>query len=210
MTGDPKCPACDWISKDHGPERQEPLCTGRPGCVQKGPDRIPEYKPLGGVMVPEYGPVAPATEGGADIVERLRDGLIGDAWGETDIDASWGLMAEAAAEIARLRAENERLTAIVTDDNGPWRLEAAKKRIAELEAEVEKLKGPTTAETKDPRREAAQKLADHLGISDKGFIGLSGEGLYVYTYQGFRGDVPSEWMGWPVKWHKNVGRPRIG
>jgi hypothetical protein len=60
---------------------------------------------------PESGPAgADVPSGTTGIVDRLRDGLIGDAWGETDIDASWGLMTEAADEIARLRGEVERLT----------------------------------------------------------------------------------------------------
>jgi hypothetical protein len=49
-------------------------------------------------------------DGKADIVERLRDGPMGDDWGDVDIDGTWSLMTDAAAEIARLRAEVERLT----------------------------------------------------------------------------------------------------
>lgn len=103
---DPNCPTCEKT-----PRFAINICTGRPGCIQKGPDRIPEYKPLGGMMVPEYGPVAPATEGGADIVERLRL-KASISRSETDGAESMESAAidEAADEIARLGTEVERLT----------------------------------------------------------------------------------------------------
>jgi hypothetical protein len=103
---------------------------------------------------PESGPAgADVPSGTTGIVDRLRDGLIGDAWGETDIDASWGLMTEAADEIARLRGEVERLTRQVdhwigyarATETHAARLEDRRAdlaaRVTKLEAEVERLTG---------------------------------------------------------------------
>jgi hypothetical protein len=91
MTGDLKCPACEVFHIDPcGPNADEKrVCTGRPGCVQKG-----------GV---EPGVDTPATSG-ADIVERLRGTWI---WSNGRDER---LRNEAADEIGRLRAEVERVT----------------------------------------------------------------------------------------------------
>jgi hypothetical protein len=77
------CEACDVDANEWA------VCTGRPGCVQKG-----------GV---EPGVDTPATSG-ADIVRRLRGTWI---WSNGRDER---LRNEAADEIARLRAEVERLT----------------------------------------------------------------------------------------------------
>ena len=152
MTDQTKCPACDVAERVEGTHRIY-TCTGRPGCVQH-PNRetpAPE-KPPAGAGVPE---------GKTDIVERLRRTLEEmanrcsvpmDVW---DRHANAVLMS--AAEIARLRAEVERLTgelAAQTSDTTEaleaLAVEMADRaalatRVAELEAKVERLTGERDA-----------------------------------------------------------------
>ena len=110
---------------------------------------------------------APPT-GGADVVERLRDGLIGDAWGETDIDASWGLMTEAADEIARLRAEVETKDALLKADEAV---------IADLRAEVEKV-GNEAMDHLDTLGDIHQEM-DEYGLPMGGEVTATDVGRFV-------------------------------
>jgi hypothetical protein len=120
---DPKCPACIQ------PLGKPPECyVGRPGCVRADPHReTPAFeKPSAGADVPD---------GIADIVEELRQGTVmadvrwpGDNSPPVDEYKTDALMAEAAAEIARLRAEVEKdaaLVATLTDELTAERIETA-------------------------------------------------------------------------------------
>jgi hypothetical protein len=100
MSGDLKCPSCErW-----GFSAWEQSCTGRAGCVQH-PNRenpAPE-KPPAGANVPV---------GTTDIVERLL--MHEEPYYESSLKINGSLrddIEKAAAEIARLRAEVERLQA---------------------------------------------------------------------------------------------------
>jgi hypothetical protein len=108
-----KCPACVIRVIDRmrpGGRWRDPSCTGRPGCVRH-PNRenpAPDSAPAG----------AGVPDGKADIVDRLRQGTVmadvrwpGDNSPPVDEYETDALMAEAAAEIARLQAEVERLQA---------------------------------------------------------------------------------------------------
>ncbi len=108
MTGDPHCPACgfEWVKSAPNPVVH--VCTGRAGCVQH-PGRenpAPDSAPAG----------ADVPVGKADIVERLREAYDRvKLWPEKSLAGMQDLLLlrnltpEAAAEIARLRAEVERL-----------------------------------------------------------------------------------------------------
>ena len=124
MSGEEKCPACT-VEKHRAVEGDGFVyvreCTGLPGCVrataaqaeaEAGVDwgRATQYlKDNEGALIDLMGKVdemmAAGTEGGADVVERLRGSWI---WSNPRDEK---LRAEAADKITRLRAENERLTA---------------------------------------------------------------------------------------------------
>lgn len=145
MSDQKTCPACRVRSIEYptaGGIVEDRSCTGRAGCVQH-PGRenpTPDSAPAG----------ADVPVGKADIVERLRDGAIlhprrwsgdchSDLGGSVDEAATDALMSEAAAEIARLRAEVERLKAEAFDAWG--RKEAAladRAAIAQRVAEGER------------------------------------------------------------------------
>jgi len=110
MSGEAKCPACILKAGIHRVGQWpgtlttvDKTCTGRPGCVRA--DHVADA----GEMVPA---------GGAGIVGRLRGGTVaaakrwpGDTSPPVDESETDALMTEAADEIARLRAEVERVTA---------------------------------------------------------------------------------------------------
>jgi hypothetical protein len=103
MTGDPKCPACETVSPSRGVYKYTcQYCTGRAGCVRTAPV-----------------PPVPATSG----ADSGATPIMPDGWEQnaqpTDpllLALSMGMKVgpavaqQAAAEIARLRAEVERLT----------------------------------------------------------------------------------------------------
>jgi hypothetical protein len=110
MTGDPNCHACvlrfDSVVNDWSDDN----CTRRPGCVRlRHPGRENS--------TPESAPAGPnVPDGIADIVDRLLAGTVmgaarwpGDNSPPVDEYRTDALMAEAADDIACLRAEVERL-----------------------------------------------------------------------------------------------------
>ncbi len=165
MSGDPHCPACgfEWVKSAPNPVAH--VCTGRPGCVRADPDRetpAPESDPAG----------ADVPDGKADIVERLQAGTVisgarwpGDTSPPVDECMTDDLMAEAAdalvakdAEIARLRAENERLTG--ERDDARRLLEEAKTLIGTLQWSLE-------WEKEGRRKDRAQAEADRAALAQR-------------------------------------------
>jgi hypothetical protein len=155
MTGDPKCPAddgADWGEAARYLKRNEAALVDLMARVD---DLIVD----GAVShEPESGDTRSPPAGGADIVERLRQGTVmadvrwpGDNSPPVDEYETDALTAEAADEIARLRAEVERLTGQVdhwigyarTTETHAARLEDRRAdlaaRVAELERENEQL-----------------------------------------------------------------------
>jgi len=139
MTGDPKCPACgfEWVKSAPNPVSH--VCTGRPGCVRTAPV-----------------PPVPATSG----VDSGATPIMPDGWEQnaqpTDtllLALSMGMKVgpavaqQAADEIARLRAEVERLNGDALAGADPFEngwepgndIRLYRSRIKELMAENERL-----------------------------------------------------------------------
>ena len=135
MSDQKTCPACILKAGIHRVGQWpgtlttvDKTCTGRPGCVRDVGPRgmvgriVAEHERLTTPdrenPAPDSAPAgAGVPDGKADIVDRLRQGTVmadvrwpGDNSPPVDEYETDALMAEAAAEIARLRAENERLT----------------------------------------------------------------------------------------------------
>ena len=103
MSGNPKCPACGWTRKDHGMERQEPLCTGRAGCVLAVETGRPGW----------VRGVAPENEDDPDFMRRQpytgSRPAAGTEGGATDGMGTRTVEWPGESEITRLRAEVEQL-----------------------------------------------------------------------------------------------------
>jgi hypothetical protein len=155
---DPKCPACETVNPSHGVYKYTyQSCTGRPGCVRTAPV-----------------PPVPATSG----VDSGASPIMPDGWDQnaqpTDtllLALSMGMKVgpavaqQAADEIARLRAEVERLTGRVdhwigyarTTETHAARLED---RRADLAARAADLTLKAQAVAKADRAALAKRVAE--------------------------------------------------
>lgn len=158
MSGEKECPACEWIRKDHGMERQEPLCTGRAGCVL--PEMVEEMVEE---MMTEALSDTPATpppiaDAATDAVRRIRSGEIAGFMGPDVVLMSRKQHDSDHEVVIRLRAEVDR-----------WKERAhlAEGAVAVLNRTIDDLNGERDARDRAVAEAVREAAADVVG--DNGY-----------------------------------------
>lgn len=180
MSGDAKCPACGWTRKDHGMERQEPLCTGRAGCVL--PEMVEEMMTEALSNTPATPP--PMTDAATDALRRVRSGEAAGYMGPEVVILSRAQHDSDHEVVVRLRAENARLTTERDEAKAHhvrW-VEEVDADLAEIEANMDQQDADPNARDVAMVKagiEAAAKLhddhADRLAESARRYRANTGE-----------------------------------